>query len=97
MFKLTTLFVGVLTIAGLSAHHGDDKADYKQVNGELTLKMLQTLTEDDNALFSPVLLTNSLLMLTNAASGDSRTELLKALNIKSEGEISFYSLENLAK
>lgn len=85
MLKLTS-FVLCLWAAAVCGHHGDDKADYKQVNGDLTVKMMQTLTDDDNALFSPVLLTNSLLMLANSASGDGKDELLKALNIKTEGK-----------
>ena len=80
--------------AFVRAHHDDDKSNYKKVNGEVTMKLLQTLTEDDNALFSPILLTNSLLTLTNAASGDVRTELLKALNIKTEGKFLKILIQN---
>ena len=81
-FLLVTL--GLLSTSTTYAHHGDGKK-LNDVNNEVTVKLLQTLTEDDNALFSSALLSSELLLLANGVSGPAKDELLKAVGLKDQG------------
>ncbi len=86
-FLLVTL--GLLsTSTSTYAHHGDGKK-LNDVNNEVTVKLLQTLTEDDNALFSSALLSSELLLLANGVSGPAKDELLKAVGLKDQGNSFF--------
>lgn len=86
-------FFLVVTLGLLStsiyAHHGDGKKALNDVNNEVTVKLLQTLTEDDNALFSSALLSSELLLLANGVSGPAKDELLKAVGLKDQGNFHF--------
>jgi len=66
-------------------HHEGGKMGFSDVNNEVTVKLLQTFTEDDNAVFSPILLSNSLLLLTNSVSGTAKDELMKLLSLSDKG------------
>ena len=94
--RCLTLSVVVLVglLSPIWAHHGDGKMTLNDINNELTIKMLQTLTDDDNALFSPLILSNSLLLLTNTVSGAGKDELMKVFNLKNQGLITILQFHN---
>lgn len=90
-FLLVTL--GLLsTSTSTYAHHGDGKK-LNDVNNEVTVKLLQTLTEDDNALFSSALLSSELLLLANGVSGPAKDELLKAVGLKDQDDLTHVNLD----
>lgn len=77
----------------VSGHHGEGGKSLNGVNNEVTVKLLQTLTEDDNALFSSAMISGSLLLLANSVSGPAREELMKAVSLESKGKLfSFFKL-----
>ena len=78
------IFVG-LFVWPCVAHHGDEKKSFNDVNNDIAIKFLQTLADDDNAVFSPIMLSNSLLLLTNSVSGNAKDELLKFLSLENKG------------
>lgn len=83
--QLGLVLLGLLACARLA--HGDQKMSFNEVNNEVAVKLLQTLTDDDNALFSPVILSNSLLLLTNSISGGAKDELLKLLVLTDKDDL----------
>jgi len=91
------LQLSLLVLVGLMspiwAHHGDGKMNLNEINNEITVKLLQTLTDDDNALFSPIILSNSLLLLTNSVSGSAKDELMKVLNLKDKDDLNHVNLD----
>lgn len=78
--------LGLLVPCSLWAHHGENKLSFNDVNNEMVIKLLQTLVDDDNAVFSPVMLVNSLLLLTNSVSGPANEELLKFFSLNDKRE-----------
>ena len=87
------MFVRHLLLALLCFHINEAVPVAKQrqnlldLNNQLALDLLQTLSNEDNTVFSPLSLSASLLGLINGANGQTNQELRKMLDIDENGEI----------
>lgn len=81
---ILSLFTGLVL-----AHDNDGQKGFSDVNAHVTLAMLKKLGDDGssaNTFFSPTILTNSLTLLANGASGQSRQQILDFLQVENDGK-----------
>jgi len=94
MTSLVDMFVTPVLLSLLWLHLADSSpvnspalARHVQVNNDLALNMLQSLSNEDNTFFSPLSLTTALLTLLNGADGQTDKELRHALEIKEDDDL----------